>query len=313
MTTKREHYKSLCRDIIRHNDSYYVDRIEEIDDMAYDDMVLELIDIETRYPKWVTDYSPSQDQQLSVNISEPLSPHTKTRDYYPEIYTTSAISEWSDHSILEEASLLTQALPFGCEYVLNYVRGDLVSVITQGTGRMGNNHTRKLDTLACIPNSISVENQVTLSGVLTAKSQSITRRLSGIRSIPERLEYLLHLEENLEFIVTSVDQTNAQLPSMCGYLGHAERLGFKTASYIRADSKNVLDVTNGILQDLSDESRHPFETEKIRVSYNSLYERRIISNHVNQELRERYDPSTTWRPYGLECLWGFEYMVNGTL
>lgn len=313
MTTLREHYKSLSRDIIRHNNAYYVDHIEEIDDLTYDDMVLELIEIETKNPNWVTDESPSQDQQLAVNSYEPVSPHNQRIDYYPEVYTTTAISEWIDHTILDKASLMAQGLPFGCDYVLSYFRGDLISAITVGTGKMGNNHTKKLSLLACIPNSISIESHITITGTLTVAAANTTRRLSKLITPAERLEYMLHLEENLKFVVTDMGRTNANLPSMGAYMHLAERLGFDVVPYIRADTSILLEVINGIMLFLPDVKKYPYEVERIRVSHNSLLDRGVISRHVNQEMRDRYDPATTWRPYGLECLWGFEYAIKGTL
>ncbi|MCW8108584.1 NAD-dependent DNA ligase LigA [Alteromonas ponticola] len=149
----------LRQTINEYNYQYYVLDDPSVPDAQYDRLFNELLELEKAHPHLVTDDSPSQ----KVGAA-PLSSFSQVQHEVPMLSLDNAFDEESLlafekrlHDRLKEDTELT----FSCEPKLDglavsilYEKGKLVRAATRGDGRVGENITANVRTIANIPLSL---------------------------------------------------------------------------------------------------------------------------------------------------------------
>ncbi|HWQ60099.1 MAG TPA: NAD-dependent DNA ligase LigA [Candidatus Fimivivens sp.] len=155
----KERILRLREEVERHRSLYHSHDAPEISDEAYDSLFHELLRLETEYPEFRSDTSPT----LRVG-GEPLERFEKVRHAsrqwsFDDIFDSAELRAWDERvrKWLVKAGVDTD-LTYCCELkidglkvVLTYEDGELVRGATRGDGEVGENVTQNLRTIRSIP------------------------------------------------------------------------------------------------------------------------------------------------------------------
>jgi DNA ligase (NAD+) len=190
-STLHKRYEDLKQQINFHNHRYHVMDDPVISDAEYDQLVVELRQVETTHPDWVTPDSPSQRAG-----AEPSEKFEKVRHPRPILSLANAFGEEDAHAWyervcklddrLEKARFVVEPKIDGLSVVLHYRDGTFVQGATRGDGELGEDITANLRTVQTIPLKIPVNMGMDKQGsnklpVLEPKS------LTNDRTVPEVL------------------------------------------------------------------------------------------------------------------------------
>ncbi len=147
--------QSLRCEIERHTRLYYVENAPEIDDRAFDQLMDELMELESRYPTLRSSDSPTQ----RVG-GEPVDGFTQVNHEPPMLslgnsYDLAELAAWTerlnkrepDEAIDYVAELKVDGVSIG----LVYKDGALVQAVTRGTGAVGDDVTFNVRTIRMLP------------------------------------------------------------------------------------------------------------------------------------------------------------------
>jgi DNA ligase (NAD+) len=155
----KEQIDRLKAQINHHNYRYYVLDSPEISDAEYDQLVVELKQLEGRYPQFLTPDSPTQRVGAAPVEAFGVVEHT-----YPLLSLGNAFSEeelasWYTRTSRmlgeERFDLVGEHKIDGLAVALTYINGRLVTGATRGDGFHGENITQNLRTIRSVPLSVS--------------------------------------------------------------------------------------------------------------------------------------------------------------
>lgn len=152
----------LTAELERHNHNYYVLNAPEITDFQYDLLMIELQELEKKFPELATSTSPS------LKVGSDLAPASQFLQY-PHKYPMLSLS--NSYSIGEVASFSDRVskgtdLPFtfscelkfdGTAICLTYKQGKLERALTRGDGTVGDDVTQNVRQIATIPQTLNPE------------------------------------------------------------------------------------------------------------------------------------------------------------
>ncbi len=152
----RERMEVLRRELRKHNYRYHVLDEPLISDFEYDQMLLELRQIEGQNPEWVTSDSPTQRAG-----APPADKFDKVRHPAPILSLGNAFDAEGVHAWLEriskvdqhalEADFVVEPKLDGLSVVLHYRDGVFVQGATRGDGEVGEDITENLRTIRALP------------------------------------------------------------------------------------------------------------------------------------------------------------------
>jgi len=153
---------SLRADIATHNYRYHVLDDPIIADAQYDLMMAELLELEAKYPAWVTPDSPTQ--RVGAAASNAFVPvqHARPMLSLSNGFEDAHVVAFDQRvtELLREAGLLgaSNLVAYAAEYKfdgvavsLRYEKGQLVQAATRGDGHTGEDITRNMRTLHSVP------------------------------------------------------------------------------------------------------------------------------------------------------------------
>ncbi len=186
----KQRYEELKQQINYYNHLYHVDDAPVISDLEYDRLVMELRQIETDHPDWVTPDSPTQ--RIGAVPSDKFE---KVRHPRPILSLANAFGAedaraWYERvrrldDRVESASFVVEPKIDGLSVVLHYRDGIFVQGATRGDGEIGEDITANLRTVKAIPLKIPVE-----SGAQRAQRSQSANQLS-LFSNPLLPDYLV--------------------------------------------------------------------------------------------------------------------------
>ena len=145
----------------KHNHNYYVLSNPEISDFEYDNLMKELIDLETQFPQFKSDLSPSVRVGNDINQSFEQVEHK-----YPmlSLGNTYSFDDLDDFDNRIQKALEGQKYQYCCELKydgtsisINYKNGKLTRAVTRGDGTKGDNVTTNVKTIRSIPLLLSAD------------------------------------------------------------------------------------------------------------------------------------------------------------
>ena len=150
-----ERIEALRSEIRRHEHLYYVLDRPEITDAAYDALLRELIDLETKHPKLVTPDSPSQ-RVGGAPVSElPEVRHEAPLLSLENGYSQEDVDAWlqrvADRLEGRAPEVVCELKIDGLSVSLVYEEGHLVRAATRGDGTTGEDVTPNVRTIRAIP------------------------------------------------------------------------------------------------------------------------------------------------------------------
>ncbi len=147
---------SSLRELISYHDQkYYLEDSPEITDREYDLLMQELIALETEYPEFLTEDSPSQ----RVG-GEPLSKFNQVKHYKPLLSLGNVFGEDELRQFFQRIDNQLGSRPYefsiepkidGLSIVLTYKDGYLKTAATRGNGEVGEDVTENVKTIRNVP------------------------------------------------------------------------------------------------------------------------------------------------------------------
>src|SRR5919201_3159379 len=148
----------LSREILKHDRLYYQDAAPIISDREYDRLYKELVDLETRFPEFVTPDSPTQ----RVG-GKPLQAFAQIQHRAPML---SLDNTYSEEEVANFYKRITRLLPDekipvviepkvdGVAVSVMYEKGRLKYAATRGDGVVGDDITRNVKTIRSVPHQL---------------------------------------------------------------------------------------------------------------------------------------------------------------
>jgi DNA ligase (NAD+) len=144
------------RELIRHHDYlYYVLNQPEISDYEYDKLYKELVELEKKYPEFITPDSPTQ--RVSGEVVKEFKPvkHTSPMLSLDNTYSEQEIYDWAEriskYVPLKELEFIVEPKLDGLSCSIHYVEGKLYVAATRGDGEVGEDVTLNVKTIKSVP------------------------------------------------------------------------------------------------------------------------------------------------------------------
>ena len=149
---------ALRNEILEHNERYFVSDAPIISDADYDDLVRELRALEAEYPA-LAESSPVG--QVGGRRAELFAPvvHSTPLLSLDNAFTDDELLAWHERlrrrlGVDVEVRLVTELKIDGVAISLRYEGGELVQAATRGDGRVGEDVTANVRTIAAVPDSL---------------------------------------------------------------------------------------------------------------------------------------------------------------
>ena len=150
----KDEIERLSKEISKHNDLYYIKNESEISDYDFDVLLEKLIKLETEFPEFSYDYSPTKRiGGDSTKKSESIT-HRFPMLSLSNTYSEDEIIEWENRL----KKLSEDTLEYVCELKydgvaigIHYENGVLKQAVTRGDGTKGENVTANVRTIRSIP------------------------------------------------------------------------------------------------------------------------------------------------------------------
>ena len=225
---------------------YYVLNKSSVSDAEYDKLMNQLIDLESKYPQFITPDSPTQKVGGTFDSSFKKVKHSKAMLSLSNVYNEEEINlfnnrviEAIDHSNVE---YVCECKIDGLSISLVYENGVLVKAATRGDGVVGEDITLNAYNIECIPSKIDFKEPLEVRGeVYMSKS---TLKALNIKQVEEGkeefancrnaaagslrvLDYNITKQRNLQaFIYTLIEPEKYGIKTQYEALMFMKKLGF---------------------------------------------------------------------------------------
>ncbi len=153
-----EKYLQLLKEIKKHNELYFQKSKPEITDYEYDLLVKEVEKIESEYPGWVPDDTPTR------RVGErPTKGFSQVKHEYPMLSLSNTYSKEEVVDFIKRVDKLLEGREVeycvelkmdGVAISLKYEEGKLVRGVTRGNGKRGDDITANVKTIQTIPHEL---------------------------------------------------------------------------------------------------------------------------------------------------------------
>ena len=154
--------QKLKKQIIRHNDAYYIDDTPIITDASFDLLYKELIDIERQFPILIQADSPSQRVGGKAKVSFSQIIHEKPMLSLSNAFDTKDLEVFNkrvcDELGVKEVQYVVEPKFDGLAVTLHYIDGTLNLAATRGDGNTGEDVTHNIKTIKSLPLKLSSQN-----------------------------------------------------------------------------------------------------------------------------------------------------------
>lgn len=153
MSTPEQKISELREKLNFHNHKYYVENAPTISDYEFDQMLRELIELETLYPHLRDENSPSMRVGSDLTSSFESVEHRFPMLSLSNTYSAEELKEWLDKTTLEvgDAEFVCELKFDGTAISLTYENGRLLRAVTRGDGSRGDDVTENVRTIRSVP------------------------------------------------------------------------------------------------------------------------------------------------------------------
>lgn len=282
----------LTEVINRHNALYYEQDTPEISDQMYDNLMQELIELETQYPILRLPDSPSQ----KVG-GKALDSFQKVRHQSPQLSLSNAFSEQDLLDFDQRVSKVLEKYQYVCEHkfdgltvVLTYENGILIQGATRGDGEVGEDVTENIKTIRTLPLRLNAPESLIVRGeVLIPKDDfeklnqrrkendlpSFANPRNAAAGSIRQLDSKLTASRPLDIYIFNLESDdNNTFNTHSESLDYLKEIGFKTSPYRLTD--NISEVIS-IIQVIEDQRDSlPYEIDGVVIKINDLAQRELL-------------------------------------
>ncbi|WKY47496.1 NAD-dependent DNA ligase LigA [Eubacteriaceae bacterium ES3] len=281
----KERIESLKSEIKAHNQAYYNADAPTVSDYAYDQLMLELIKLETENPEFKTPDSPSQ--RVGGEVSEKFE---KVHFESPKLSLGNAFDEGDlrefDRRIRQTVSEVSYVVEYkfdGLTVVLNYENGNFVRGATRGDGETGENITANLKTVKTIPLRLSQPLTLEVRGEVFMRKADF-KSLNDQREEDQeplfanprnaaagslrQLDSRLTAKRPLDIFVFNLENSSLNCQTHSESLEKLKELGFATSKITLAHS--IEEVIARIKRIQETRNELPYEIDGVVIKVNAL-------------------------------------------
>ncbi|MDE2172390.1 MAG: NAD-dependent DNA ligase LigA [Patescibacteria group bacterium] len=252
----RERVDKLRKTIEHHRRLYHTLDQPEISDEAYDSLLKELSDLESRYPELKSADSPTE--RVGGEVLKEFSKvrHAVAQWSFDDVFDTTELMKWHERvrNFMRKAGMKDERLEYCCELkidglkvVLTYENGELKRAATRGDGTIGEDVTLNVKTIKSVPQELAGRNipreLIAVGEIWMAKDKLIEinaeRRAEGLppyantrnfaagslRQLDSRITASRQLDSFL-YDIDRYEPPTAELDRQSGELELLSRLGF---------------------------------------------------------------------------------------
>lgn len=154
-------YRQLCREIERHNHLYFDRAAPEIEDAAYDQLMVQLREQERSHPEWIGAHSPTQRVGERTSAGFAQISHRARMLSFDKVFSDLELLAF-DKRLLKDLPppivYSVEAKMDGCAVAVWYRQGQLERGLTRGNGEVGDDVTRNISTIATLPKRLKGAN-----------------------------------------------------------------------------------------------------------------------------------------------------------
>ena len=175
----KDRIEFLKKEIEKHNKLYYENNAPSISDSEYDALFKELKDLESTFPQFATDDSPTK--KVGSNLVSEFTEVTHKYRLYSldNTYSYDDLRTWYNKILKElnkeEIELVCELKIDGLAMALSYENGVFVKGATRGNGIVGEDITENLRTIKTIPDNIDFKNALEVRGEVYMPVSSFER------------------------------------------------------------------------------------------------------------------------------------------
>lgn len=283
--------QSLREELNFHNHQYYVLDAPTISDFEFDQKLKQLQDLETQYPEYFDENSPTQRVGGAITKNFQTVQHEYRMYSLDNSYSKDDLKDWENRiqKVLGNVDLAyTCELKYdGASISITYENGKLKRAVTRGDGFQGDDVTTNIKTIKSVPLALKgsdFPNKFDIRGEIIlplSGFEKMNQELIEIGELPysnprNTASGSLKLQDSAEVAKRPLDcllyfliGNNLSFDSQFDGLNHARSWGFKVPQETRL-AKNLNEVFDFI--DYWDVHRHnlPFETDGVVIKVNSF-------------------------------------------
>tara|TARA_B100001057_G_scaffold479314_1_gene550799 strand:- start:4 stop:1998 length:1995 start_codon:yes stop_codon:yes gene_type:complete len=279
------------REIINnHNHNYYDLDENLISDFEYDKLLNELIELESKYPEFYDENSPSN--RVGGGLSEKFNSESHIFQMFSldNTYSNDELESWYNRIV---KTLKTENFDFCCELKydgasvnLLYEDGRLIRALTRGDGTHGDNITKNIKTIRSVPLKLNklVLNKFEIRGEIILRNDSFNQLNRNREKLGEPLfknprntasGSIKLLDSNevakrpLQCFLYSIVSDDVKIKNHSELLDSARQMGFDVPNY-----EKVVDGLNGVKDYVNfwekNRSSLPFEIDGIVIKVNNI-------------------------------------------
>ncbi|MGD1816882.1 MAG: NAD-dependent DNA ligase LigA [Pleomorphochaeta sp.] len=159
--------ENISKKLREYQKAYYIDANPIVKDIDYDRLFDRLVELETQYPQFKKDDSPTQRVGSDLDSDFEEVEHTIPVLSLDKAYSVEEISSWIDKNQKKATSDLNFVLEQkidGISIVLYYENGLLIRAVTRGNGTIGNDVTNNVKTIKSVPLRLTEDINIAVRG-----------------------------------------------------------------------------------------------------------------------------------------------------
>jgi len=163
--TAKERIEYLTEYLLRQNQLYYIENTPEISDLEYDVLYRELRALETQFPQYIQENSPTQAVGADITLkSEKTKPHLQRMYSLDNAFSLEEVEVFLGRTSLLTPTVCLEHKVDGLSINLIYQNGQLQDALTRGDGEAGEIVTENALTIPGIPKTIPYTQKIEIRG-----------------------------------------------------------------------------------------------------------------------------------------------------
>lgn len=170
----RQRHKQLSEILLEHRERYYVESAPTVSDSEYDHQMRELEALEDSVPELRTPDSPTQTVGGRPSSSFEAYEHRERMLSLDNAFSTEELESWHGRLLregVEDAVFLCELKVDGLAISLTYTDGVLTRGVTRGDGRVGEDVTNNVRTIAVIPHRLTATDEYPVPAVVEIRGE----------------------------------------------------------------------------------------------------------------------------------------------
>jgi len=157
MEQAKKRMRQLVKELLYHNQKYYLEDAPEIDDIAYDKLYRELEELEEAYPQLILPDSPTQKVGGAIfNNFEPVT-HAVPMESLHDAFSDDEMRDFDRRvrAVIETPVYIVEPKFDGLSVAVEYRDGEYIRGSTRGDGVTGEDVTENIRTIRSLPKKLS--------------------------------------------------------------------------------------------------------------------------------------------------------------